>query len=99
MQSVRQVNPTGTKPARPFILFPGAAILRAAYSSAPACFVNCHRPSSKNYLKIFYAGHPFTHLAKEPIFLKQVVNTNKCIIQLEKSGNTVSGAFHHRQFY
>lgn len=35
----------------------------------------------------FYADHPFTHLSKEPIFLKQVVNTNKCIIQLEKVGN------------
>ena len=32
----------------------------------------------------FYAGQPFTHVSKEPIFLKQVVNTNKAIIQLEK---------------
>jgi N-acetyl-gamma-glutamyl-phosphate reductase len=35
----------------------------------------------------FYAGHPFTHLSREPISLKQVVNTNKCVIQLEKLGN------------
>jgi len=35
----------------------------------------------------FYAGHPFTHITKEPLFLKQVVNTNKCIIQLEKEGS------------
>ena len=35
----------------------------------------------------FYAGHPFTHVTKEPVFLKQVVNTNKCIIQLEKVGS------------
>ncbi|HEV7783460.1 MAG TPA: N-acetyl-gamma-glutamyl-phosphate reductase [Chitinophagaceae bacterium] len=35
----------------------------------------------------FYKGHPFTHLSKEPIFLKQVVNTNKAFIQLEKSGS------------
>ena len=34
----------------------------------------------------FYTGHPFTHITKEPVFLKQVVNTNKCIIQLEKVG-------------
>ncbi len=32
----------------------------------------------------FYSNHPFTHISDEPIFLKQVVNTNKCIIQLEK---------------
>jgi N-acetyl-gamma-glutamyl-phosphate reductase len=35
----------------------------------------------------FYKDHPFTHLSKEPIFLKQVVNTNKCVIQLEKAGS------------
>jgi N-acetyl-gamma-glutamyl-phosphate reductase len=34
----------------------------------------------------FYAGQPFTHLSQEIIFLKQVVNTNKCVIQLEKVG-------------
>ncbi len=34
----------------------------------------------------YYAGHPFTSISKEPIYLKQAVNTNKCIIQLEKVG-------------
>ncbi len=34
----------------------------------------------------FYADHPFTFLSQEAIFLKQVVNTNKCVIQLEKIG-------------
>ncbi len=35
----------------------------------------------------FYKEHPFTQVSKEPIFLKQVVNTNKCILQLEKVGS------------
>ncbi|MES1224557.1 MAG: N-acetyl-gamma-glutamyl-phosphate reductase, partial [Bacteroidota bacterium] len=35
----------------------------------------------------FYNEHPFTHISKEPIFLKQVVNNNKCVIQLEKLGS------------
>ena len=35
----------------------------------------------------FYAAHPFVTISKAPIFLKQVVNTNKCVIQLEKIGN------------
>ncbi len=35
----------------------------------------------------YYEEHPFTHVSSEPIFLKQVVNTNKCIIQLEKVGS------------
>lgn len=35
----------------------------------------------------FYSEHPFVNICKAPIFLKQVVNTNKCVIQLEKVGN------------
>lgn len=35
----------------------------------------------------FYKGHPFVFVSTEPIHLKQVINTNKCIIQLEKVGN------------
>ena len=35
----------------------------------------------------FYNEHPFTHVSDESIFLKQVVNTNKCLIQLEKVGS------------
>jgi N-acetyl-gamma-glutamyl-phosphate reductase len=35
----------------------------------------------------YYASHPFTWISRAPIHLKQVVNTNKCLIQLEKSGS------------
>ncbi|MGB3005793.1 MAG: N-acetyl-gamma-glutamyl-phosphate reductase [Chitinophagaceae bacterium] len=35
----------------------------------------------------FYKEHPFTHVSKESIFMKQVVNTNNAVIQLEKTGN------------
>ena len=35
----------------------------------------------------FYASHPFTHYAANAIDLKQVVNTNKCLIHCEKEGN------------
>ena len=37
--------------------------------------------------KKYYNNHPFTHVSKEPIFLKQVVNTNKAMIQIEKAGS------------
>jgi len=37
----------------------------------------------------YYKDHPFVNISKDPIFLKQVVNTNKCIIQLEKIGTKV----------
>lgn len=35
----------------------------------------------------FYNGAAFTHVTKDSVFLKQVVNTNKCIVQLEKVGS------------
>ncbi len=35
----------------------------------------------------FYASHPFSIVASSMINLKQVVNTNKCLIYLEKEGN------------
>jgi len=37
--------------------------------------------------KEFYKGHPFTHVADSMIDLKQVVNTNKCLVFLEKEGD------------
>lgn len=36
--------------------------------------------------KEYYAVHPFVHIVDENIDLKQVVNTNKCLIHLEKQG-------------
>ena len=41
------------------------------------------------FFEEFYKDHPFTHITKEPVFLKQVVNTNKCVIQLEKVENNL----------
>ena len=38
----------------------------------------------------FYEGHAFTHVSKNNIDLKQVVNTNKCLIQIEKQGNKIA---------
>ncbi len=35
----------------------------------------------------YYAEHPFTHLSPTNIDLKQVVNTNKCFLYLEKHGD------------
>jgi N-acetyl-gamma-glutamyl-phosphate reductase len=35
----------------------------------------------------YYSTHPFVHLSLTAIDLKQIVNTNKCLIHLEKHGN------------
>lgn len=44
-------------------------------------------PELNRLYQDYYAGHPFTVISETPVFLKQVVNTNKCIIQLEKQGD------------
>ncbi|GGC08198.1 N-acetyl-gamma-glutamyl-phosphate reductase [Dyadobacter sediminis] len=38
---------------------------------------------AKSLYKDYYASHPFTHVSDMPVDLKQVVNTNKCLISLE----------------
>lgn len=35
----------------------------------------------------YFSGHPFTHVSRKNIDLKQVVNTNKCLVHLEKHGD------------
>jgi N-acetyl-gamma-glutamyl-phosphate reductase len=41
----------------------------------------------KRIYKDFYKGHAFTVVSDETVDLKQVVNTNKCVIGLEKEGD------------
>jgi len=38
----------------------------------------------------FYAKARFTHISEHMIDLKQVVNTNKCLIHIEKQGNKIA---------
>ncbi|GAB4040556.1 N-acetyl-gamma-glutamyl-phosphate reductase [Spirosoma jeollabukense] len=33
--------------------------------------------------RAYYAAHPFTHISEAPVDVKQVVNTNKCLLHLE----------------
>ena len=42
-----------------------------------------------NLYNEFYKTAPFTNVSTEAIHLKQVVNTNHCLIQLEKIGDTL----------
>jgi len=43
-----------------------------------------------NLYETFYDWHTFTHVSRNNIDLKQVVNTNKCLIHLEQQGNKVA---------
>ncbi len=51
--------------------------------------LHCSLPVGELYelYESFYADHPFTVVSREPIALKQIVNTNKAMIQLEQSGD------------
>ena len=54
--------------------------------------VNCNlsQQESENLYRDHYQSHPFTHVVNDTIDLKQVVNTNKCLIQLEKVGDKLA---------
>jgi len=54
-----------------------------------AMYTECDLSEEEAYLlyEAYYREHPFTHVSRQNIDLKQVVNTNKCLIHLEKHGN------------
>lgn len=51
--------------------------------------LDCSLPAGEVFelYEAFYAAHPFTHVCRQMIDLKQVVNTNKCLVYPEKTGN------------
>jgi N-acetyl-gamma-glutamyl-phosphate reductase len=51
--------------------------------------INMELPELFKLYTDFYAVHPFTGVVDSPVFLKQVVNTNKCLIQLEKQNDVL----------
>ncbi|MFZ9981405.1 MAG: N-acetyl-gamma-glutamyl-phosphate reductase, partial [Cyclobacteriaceae bacterium] len=43
-----------------------------------------------NLYKSYYQDHPFTIISENPVDMKQVVNTNKCLIQIEQQDHTLA---------
>jgi len=41
---------------------------------------------AQNIYEAYYSGHSFTHVSRKNIDLKQVVNTNKALVHIEKHG-------------
>ena len=62
---------------------------------ARGIFVTSQLKSSKSLEELyhlfesFYAGHPFVKVCKDPIFLKQAVNTNNCFLHIEKEQDNI----------
>jgi len=57
-------------------------ILAAMYLESDLTLAEAH-----TIYEDYYNGHPFTHVSKKNIDLKQVVNTNKALVHLEKHGD------------
>lgn len=53
--------------------------------------IDCGLPLEeiKQLYKTYYSGQPFTHVSDSMIDLKQVVNTNKCLLYIEKQGSKI----------
>jgi N-acetyl-gamma-glutamyl-phosphate reductase len=82
LQDSFPASPKGEGPGVRFVPWRGN-FTRGIFISSQTHFDKSIDELNKLYEE-FYSGHPFTHVTKEPVFLKQAVNTNKCIIQLEK---------------
>lgn len=54
-------------------------ILISAYTES-----NLSLKNARSLYERFYADAPFVHISEEPLHLKQVVNTNKCLLHLQK---------------
>ncbi|MCA0382155.1 MAG: N-acetyl-gamma-glutamyl-phosphate reductase [Bacteroidetes bacterium] len=91
-ESLQQLQPTFSSPtgggregAINFVPWRGDFTRGIFISSTLPC--DLELPEAYSMYESFYAGAAFTHVTRSAVFLKQVVNSNKCIIQLEKIGN------------
>jgi N-acetyl-gamma-glutamyl-phosphate reductase len=88
-QHMGEINRTlgilGTKPSINFVPWRGD-FTRGIFVSSITTSTDSLEDLNKLY-KDFYKDHPFTHVADSMIDMKQVVNTNKCLIYLEKEGD------------
>lgn len=82
-ESLKQLQPKGTIGLN-FVPWRGAFTRGIFISSQLDCDLTIEE-LNKMYTQ-YYKDQPFTHISKDMIFLKQVVNTNNCVMQLEKVG-------------
>lgn len=87
-QSLQQVHPQGHKTAVRFIPwrgdFPRGIFVSQQLETALSL------QALQDMYREYYREHPFVHFSMEPIHLKQVVNTNKCVAHIEQeNGQTV----------
>ncbi len=79
-QSLTQFDPEFNAPIH-FVPYRGD-FTRGIMANVYTPFAGTIEEANELY-KGFYSDHPFTHVSDAPIDLKQVVNTNKCLLHLE----------------
>ena len=85
LQADAPLSTSGEGPGLHFVPWRGD-FTRGIYTSS---VIDCSLPleAVQEMYASYYAAHPFVVVSEAPIHLKQVVNTNKCVLQIEKQGN------------
>ena len=85
LQADAPLSSSGEGPGLHFVPWRGD-FTRGIYTSS---VIDCSLPieAVQEMYASYYAAHPFVVVSETPIHLKQVVNTNKCVLQIEKQGN------------
>ena len=85
LQSDAPLSTGGEGPGLHFVPWRGD-FTRGIYTSS---VIDCSLPIEAvlEMYASYYAAHPFVVVSDTAIHLKQVVNTNKCVLQIEKQGN------------
>ena len=85
LQADAPLSTGGEGPGLHFVPWRGD-FTRGIYTSS---VIDCSLPldAVQEMYASYYAAHPFVALSDAAIHLKQVVNTNKCVLQIEKQGN------------
>jgi N-acetyl-gamma-glutamyl-phosphate reductase len=83
-KSISQLDPSYDKQIN-FVPWRGDFTRGIFVSSCVTTKLSLHE--ANNLYTEFYSDHPFTVVSDEAISLKQVVNTNKCLLYLEKEGD------------
>ena len=85
LQADAPLSASGEGPGLHFVPWRGD-FTRGIYTSS---VIDCSLPleAVQEMYDSYYAAHPFVVVSETPIHLKQVVNTNKCVLQIEKQGN------------
>jgi N-acetyl-gamma-glutamyl-phosphate reductase len=85
LQADAPLSTSGEGPGLHFVPWRGD-FTRGIYTSS---VIDCSLPldAVQEMYTNYYAAHPFVVVSNTSIHLKQVVNTNKCVLQIEKQGN------------